>query len=79
MGMHVEWSNAATCSIEFVPIGDEFSDDHGSQFDTGNGGLLLSHGADGGLAVEGTFAELEEFARRILRVVESARDAGPSS
>lgn len=75
MGMHTEWANASAVGIDWVPVDDEdFSDDHGNVFDRGDGGILLSSGADGGMAIEGTYDECEEFARRILRAVERARN-----
>lgn len=75
MGVHVEWVDAATTRVAFVPPG-EVEDPYGTEND--RHALILA--GDDEVVIEGTPAELKALVERMLRLLsESAPDAAFSA
>jgi hypothetical protein len=71
MGVHVEWVDAATTMVAFVPPG-EVEDSHGTEND--RHALVLA--GDDEVVIEGTPAELKALVERMRRLLSRPPAAG---
>jgi hypothetical protein len=72
MSMHTEWDVAATCNATVLGTDDANDELSPDEAVTAPFVLVLGGSGGGALVVEGTAAELQEFAERVLRAVREA-------
>jgi hypothetical protein len=80
MSLHVEWAAAAECPAELIDEAEAetWTDSNGSKLDPGNVGLWVGTD-DEGTCLEGTRAELAQWLRAALALVEQEAVTGADS